>query len=158
MPTADDLGPQLSRRLTYLLKRAALELEELHQQHLAPAGISARELGVLLLLNAREPESQQQAASRLGIDRTTMVALIDQLEDAGLATRRPSAKDRRAREIAITPKGRRLLQRARRMISGVDDEVLAGLTAQEREDLLTLLRQALDSAPAQPPWSSEEGD
>ena len=94
----------------------------------------------------------------MGIDRTTMVSLIDQLENAGLAKRQPSPTDRRAREIAITPKGRRLLQRARRMISEVDDEVLTGLTAKERGELLTLLRRALESAPAQPLWSSAEGD
>ena len=94
----------------------------------------------------------------MGIDRSTMVSLIDELESAGLATRRPSPTDRRAREIAITSKGRRLLQRARGLISQVEDEVLAGLTADERGELLALLRRALDSAPAQPPWSSDEGD
>jgi len=94
----------------------------------------------------------------LGIDRSTMVSLIDQLETAGLARRRPSATDRRAREIAITPKGRRLLQEARKLIWQVEDEVLGGLTAEERRRLLTLLRWALDSAPAQPLWSAAEGD
>jgi MarR family transcriptional regulator for hemolysin len=96
--------------------------------------------------------------SALGIDRSTMVSLIDQLESAGLAKRRPSATDRRAREISITPKGRRLLQQARGLASDVEDEVLAGLTARERRELLALLRRAFDSAPAQPLWSSEEGD
>ena len=94
----------------------------------------------------------------MGIDRSTMVSLIDQLESTGLARRRPSARDRRAREIAITPKGRRLLQRARGMISRAENEVLAGLTAEERRDLVGLLRRALESAPAQPLWSSDEGD
>ena len=94
----------------------------------------------------------------MGIDRSTMVSLIDQLESAGLARRRPSATDRRAREIAITPKGRRLLQRSRRMISQLEDEVLAGLTAEERSELVRLLRRALESAPAQPLWTAEEGD
>ena len=44
------------------------------------------------------------------------------------------------------------------MIAEVEDEVLAGLTAEERGELLALLRRALESAPAQPWWSSEEGD
>jgi DNA-binding MarR family transcriptional regulator len=87
-----------------------------------------------------------------------MVSLIDQLESAGLATRRPSATDRRAREIAITPKGRRVVKQARTLLFHVEDEVLAGLTAQERGELLALLRRVLDSAPAQPFWSAEEGD
>jgi MarR family transcriptional regulator, transcriptional regulator for hemolysin len=113
---------------------------------------------LLNVIGAREGAIQQELGSAMGIDRSTMVSLIDQLESAGLAKRRPSATDRRAREIAITPKGRRLLQRARRMISQVEDEVLAGLTAEERRELVTLLRRALDSAPTQPLWSSEEGD
>ena len=94
----------------------------------------------------------------MGIDRSTMVSLIDQLESAGLAKRRPSATDRRAREIAITAKGRRLLQRARRMISETEDEVLGGLTTEERSELERLLRRALDSAPTQPLWTAAEGD
>jgi DNA-binding MarR family transcriptional regulator len=77
---------------------------------------------------------------------------------AGLAKRRPSAKDRRAREIEITPKGRRLLERARGLLSQAEDDILAGLTTGERHELQTLLRRALESAPAQPLWSSAEGD
>jgi DNA-binding MarR family transcriptional regulator len=61
-------------------------------------------------------------------------------------------------EVAITPKGRRLLERARRLVSETEDDLLAGLTAEERRQLLTLLRRALASAPAQPLWSSEEAD
>lgn len=80
------------------------------------------------------------------------------LRRARLASRRPAATDRRAREIAITPKGRRLLQRAQGLIFQVEEEILAGLTAEERHELLRLLRRALYSAPAQPLWSWDEGD
>ena len=58
----------------------------------------------------------------------------------------------------ITAKGRRLLERARRLIHEVDDELLGGLSAAERRQLTGLLRRALESAPAQPLWSSAEGD
>ena len=94
----------------------------------------------------------------MGIDPSTMVSLIDELESAGLAKRRPHPTDRRAREVTITPKGRRLLERARRMASEVEDEVLRGLSASERRELLSLLRRALDTAPPQSPWRAEEGD
>ncbi|MGH3082572.1 MAG: MarR family winged helix-turn-helix transcriptional regulator [Gaiellaceae bacterium] len=125
---------------------------------LATVGLTPALFGLLNVIGAREGAIQQELGAVMGIDRTTMVSLIDQLEDAGLARRRPSAKDRRAREIAITPKGRRLLGRARGMLSQAEDEVLAGLTTEERRDLLILLRRALESAPAQPLWSSAEGD
>jgi MarR family transcriptional regulator, transcriptional regulator for hemolysin len=113
---------------------------------------------ILNVVGTREGIIQQELGAALGIDRSTMVSLIDQLEGAGLAARRPSTTDRRAREIAITPRGRRLLQRSRRMIAETEDEVFAGLTGDERDELIRLLRRALESAPAQPPWTSEEGD
>jgi len=125
---------------------------------LGSVGLTPALFGLLNVIGAREGAIQQELGAAMGIDRSTMVALIDQLESAGLAKRRPSPTDRRAREIAITPKGRRLLERARRMISETEDEVLAGLTAKERSELVGLLRRALDSAPAQPLWSAKEGD
>src|SRR5438874_291380 len=90
-----DLGPALRRRMTYLLKHALITLDQLHEEQLAPTGVTARELAVLLLLSDREPESQQQAARRLGVDRTTMVGLLDVLESKALVVRRPDAADRR---------------------------------------------------------------
>jgi DNA-binding MarR family transcriptional regulator len=112
---------------------------------------------LLNVLGAREGAIQQQLSSDMGIDPSAMVTLIDDLESAGLAERRRRPRDRRAWEVAITSKGRRALERARRLATQVEDEVLGGLTAADRRQLLTLLRRALLSAPAQPPWRSEEG-
>ena len=75
-----------------------------------------------------------------------------------LATRRPHPDDRRAREVAITAKGRRALERGRKLNDEVEDEVLKGLSKTERRQLLGLLRRALVSSPPQPLWSSAEGD
>jgi DNA-binding MarR family transcriptional regulator len=113
---------------------------------------------VLNVLAVREGAIQQKLGSAMGIDPSTMVSLIDELESAGLARRRPDPRDRRARQVSITPKGRRLLQRARKIASEAEDEVLRGLTAAERRELLRLLRRAFSSAPPQPLWSAAEGD
>jgi DNA-binding MarR family transcriptional regulator len=123
---------------------------------LATVGLTPALFSLLNVIGARDGAIQQELGSAMGIDRTTMVSLIDQLERAELARRQTSARDRRAREIAITPKGRRLLQRARRLILEAEDEVLAGLTATERRELVALLRRALASAPEQPLWDSKE--
>ena len=125
---------------------------------LSSVGLTPALFGVLNVLRARDGAIQQEIASSMGIDPSTMVSLIDDLERAGLAERRPHPTDRRARAVAITPKGRRLLDRARRMATEVDSEVLRGLTAAERRDLMTLLRRALSAAPPQSPWRAEEGD
>jgi len=114
--------------------------------------------GVLNFLGARKGAIQQEIGAAMGIDPSTMVSLIDQLEKEGLAKRRPHPSDRRAREVSVTPKGRRLLERSRKMALEAQDEVLRGLTVPERRQLLKLLRRALSEAPPQTLWSGDEGD
>jgi DNA-binding MarR family transcriptional regulator len=121
-------------------------------------GLTPALFALLNVIGAREGAIQQELGSVMGIDPSTMVALIDQLEGAGLAKRRPSVKDRRAREVTITSKGRRLLERGRKAAALVEDEVLSGLSGPARRQLIGLLRRALESAPAQPLWTSAEGD
>jgi MarR family transcriptional regulator, lower aerobic nicotinate degradation pathway regulator len=114
--------------------------------------------GVLNFLGARKGAIQQEIGAAMGIDPSTMVSLIDDLERQGLAKRRPHPSDRRARDVSITPKGRRLLERCRKMALEAEDEVLRGLNSAERRQLLKLLRRALSEAPPQTLWSSAEGD
>jgi len=123
---------------------------------LETVGLTPPLFALLNVLGAREGAIQQEIGQAMGIDPSTMVSLIDQLENAGLAKRRTHPKDRRAREVSITPKGRRTLERARGLAARVEDEVLRGLSAIERRRLLTLLRRALTSAPPQPLWRAEE--
>ena len=121
-------------------------------------GLTPALFALLNVLGAREGAIQQQLSSDMGIDPSAMVKLINELEGTGLAERRRRPGDRRAWEVSITPKGRRTLDRARQFATQVEDEVLGGLTAADRRRLLTLLRQALVSAPPQPPWRPDEGD
>lgn len=121
-------------------------------------GLTPASFGLLNLLGARSAATQRELGSEMGIDPSTMVSLLDELEAAGLAKRRLHPTDRRARQVVITSKGRRLLERGRQMALQVEDEVLGGLNAGERRELLRLLRRALDSAPPQSLWSAEEGD
>jgi DNA-binding MarR family transcriptional regulator len=121
-------------------------------------GLTPALFAVLNYLRAHEGAIQQQIGSAMGIDPSTMVSLVDQLERAELAERRPQPQDRRAREVLITPKGRRTLERARQLAEEVEGDVLQGLSPRERRQLVMLLRKAFAAAPPQPPWSSEEGD
>jgi DNA-binding MarR family transcriptional regulator len=121
-------------------------------------GLTPALFSLLNVLGARDGTIQQQLSADMGIDPSAMVKLINELENAGLAERRRRPNDRRAWEVAITPKGRRTLERARRLASQIEDQVLGGLSAADRRQLLTLLRRALASAPPQPAWRSEEGD
>jgi DNA-binding MarR family transcriptional regulator len=121
-------------------------------------GLTTATFGVLNVLGARDGAIQQQLSADMGIDPSAMVTLINELEEMGLAQRRRRPHDRRAWEVAITPNGRRALKRAKRLAAQVEDDVLSGLTAAQREQLLILLRQAIVSAPPPPAWRSEEGD
>jgi MarR family transcriptional regulator, lower aerobic nicotinate degradation pathway regulator len=125
---------------------------------LATIGLTPALFALLNVLGARDGAIQQELGSVMGIDPSTMVSLIDQLENAGLARRRPHPADRRAREVSLTAKGRRALERSRRMAIQVEDEVLRGLSPAQRRQLIGLLRRALGAAPAQAPWREEEGD
>lgn len=132
-------GPQLSARLGYQLKHAFFALEELHAEHLADGPVNVRELSVLLLLDAREPESQQQAAERLGVDRTTMVGLLDGLEDKGLVARQPDPADRRRNVVALTAAGRKALKKAKAASDEAERALLADLSPTEAKQLRDLL-------------------
>ena len=129
--------------LAYLLKHAQLQLAELTGPALAPFGISGRELAVLLTLTDGEPASQQQAAQRLGVDRTTMVGLVDALEDKGLVVRRPQEGDRRRNVVELTEAGQNTRQRASEAAAEAERQFLAPLSpavaAQFTDSLRTLV-------------------
>jgi DNA-binding MarR family transcriptional regulator len=142
---AEGPGPELTSRLAYLLKHARLKLAELTAAALAPYGLDGRELAVLLVLAGCEPASQQQAARRLGIDRTTMVALLDALEAKGLVARHPHVEDRRKNVVELTAPGRVILRDATQAGDDAERRFLAPLTQpaaqQLKEALHTLLTQ-----------------
>jgi DNA-binding MarR family transcriptional regulator len=133
---ASDQHPTpLESRLGYLLKHAQSKLAETSAEALAPFGVDGHELAVLVVLSGEEPLSQVEAAGRLGVDRTTMVSLIDRLEDHGLVARRRSPQDRRKNIVELTPTGEDCLHRAeqarrsaeRRFLSPLDEETAASL-------------------------------
>jgi DNA-binding MarR family transcriptional regulator len=136
----------VSSRLGYLFKHAQLRMARLHSEALTPYGINGRELAVLLTLADHEPPSQQQAAERLGVDRTTMVALLDALEAKGLVTRRPREGDRRRNVVELTGKGQDTLREATRASDEAERVLLAPITEQEAELLRKLLRAITDES------------
>ncbi len=136
-------GPAASRRLGYLFKHATMRMEVLNASALASLGIDPRELGVMFLVGDHEPTSQQESAQRLGVDRTTMVALIDTLERKGLVTRHPDADDRRRNVVALTDTGRDVLRQATKASDEAESALLSPLSAAAADDLRTALQQIL---------------
>jgi DNA-binding MarR family transcriptional regulator len=99
---------------------------------------------VLLVLAGCEPASQQQAAMRLGVDRTTMVALLDALEDKGLVTRHPHAQDRRKNVVELTAVGRDTLDRATKAGEDAERRFLAPLSEPAAQQLKDVLRALIE--------------
>ncbi len=158
----NDMNPSTNPEVAEFTGQLVFQLWRASHTRMADAlksiGLTPPLFALLNVLGAREGAIQHEIGSAMGIDRSTMVVLIDELEVARLAERRAHRTDRRAREVLITPKGRRLLQRARRMALEVEGEVLRGLSEGERRELLRLLRRALSAAPPQPAWRAEEAD
>lgn len=94
--------------------------------------------------------TQVRIAELCGLDKTTMVSTIDELEAAGLAERRPSATDRRARIIAVTTTGKRLVAKSREIVVKVYDDVLSSLPARQREAFVAGLSGLVSGPLAEP--------
>ncbi|MEU6014976.1 MarR family transcriptional regulator [Streptomyces sp. NPDC047515] len=126
--------------LSYLLDHTSHVLRTQMSAALAEIGLTARMHCVLV--HALEEERTQIQLAEIGdMDKTTMVVTVDALESAGLAERRPSSRDRRARIIAVTEKGARLAERSQQIVDRVHDDALESLPADDRKVLLRALGQ-----------------
>jgi DNA-binding MarR family transcriptional regulator len=134
------LNISIADQLGYLLGRAHLEHRAIAERGLAPLGLSGKGFGALILLVQEGPLSQQRLGQRQGVDRTTMIAVVDELESAGFVDRRRDPRDRRAYALQATAKGRRVLQRAAEATERAEDEFLAPLSEADRQRLKRLLR------------------
>ena len=133
----------LQDRLGYLLKHAQSALAARTAAALEPLNINGRELAVLSVLGAAEPLAQQQAATRLSVDRTTMVDLVDTLERKGMVERRSDPADRRRNLVHLTPEGEKTLAEGNRRTREIERALL---TDGEADDLKRLLRRLLANA------------
>lgn len=124
--------------LSYLLDHASHVLRTQMAAALAEIGLTARMHCVLV--HALEEERTQNQLAEIGdMDKTTMVVTVDALEKAGLAERRPSSTDRRARIIAVTEEGARTAARSQQIADRVHEEALAAFAPADRKAFLRLL-------------------
>lgn len=137
--------------LSFLLTHAGHVLATQMTAAFAELGITPR--GYCVLFHALETERTQiELAAIADLDKTTMVVTVDELEKAGLAERRPSSTDRRARVITVTDAGRQAVIEGTRIADRVHRDVLDALPEEQRgvlTDALTLLVNGHLSAPAE---------
>lgn len=127
---------------------------------MAPGGLRPRHLVALTLLQDHGPAGQQGLAESLKLDPSNVVALLNELEERELVTRRRDPADRRRHIVELSAAGERELACTRARYGLVEDELLGALTAEERATLYELLVRAVGSrAPSAPrPSTSRPAD
>jgi MarR family transcriptional regulator, transcriptional regulator for hemolysin len=136
--------------LIFLLSQANHALTVELTARLAELGSSPRTYCVLSKAMTGE-FTQIRLAELSALDKTTMVVTLDALEKAGLARRVPASGDRRARVVEVTAAGRRLVEKSRKIVTELYDDVLSELPAAEREALLSALDRLVGGRLASPP-------
>ncbi len=135
--------------LSFLLDHTSHVLRTRMAAALAEIGLTTRMHCVLV--HALEEERTQIQLAEIGdMDKTTMVITVDALEEAGLAERRPSSTDRRARIIAVTEKGAEVAVHSQEIVDRVHEEALGALPKGERDTLVKALTRLAEGHLATP--------
>jgi MarR family transcriptional regulator, transcriptional regulator for hemolysin len=145
----DECPDCLAGNLGWLLTQAHFNLVSEVAAALEPLGVSNR--GYHVLATARTGEfTQKELAEQIGLDKTTMVVTVDELEAKGLAERKPSSADRRARVISVTKAGERTVAQGQKVIDRIQNDVLESLPSRERKLFLEALGSLVKDRLAQP--------
>lgn len=141
VPAADDdlSRGKLPDLLGYHLRRAQVFAFQSFAAALQKFGISPGQMGVLLLVSANPGINQTRVGQALGIDRSTLVAVIDRLEQRAYIVRNPSPSDRRSHALQLTPAGVKFLQQMMPSLDTHEAELARELSAAERAELIRLL-------------------
>jgi MarR family transcriptional regulator, lower aerobic nicotinate degradation pathway regulator len=133
------LPQELLSSTVFLLKRLGDVARDRAVADYVTAGCSPYHHIVLALLAEGARETQSAIAHSLGLDRSQLVGILDELEERGLVERRRDANDRRRHTVSITADGRKALARHRAIIKRIDDAFLEGLDENDRVLLHDLL-------------------
>jgi MarR family transcriptional regulator for hemolysin len=129
------LHPYLKEYIGYCMLRVALRIRASIDRELAIFGLVAPQFGMLVLLRESGPMTQIELGSHMSIDKATMVRLLDILEAKKFLTRTTAADDRRAKRLEITASGKQALVKMDALRRKAENEVLAGLSMEERDQL-----------------------
>ena len=141
---AIDYG-HLPQLIGYALRRAQLATFQDFMRAFGEVGIRPAQYAVLTIIEHNPGLKQSQVSAALGIKRTNLVALLDALEERGLATREPVAADRRSYALHLTEKGTLLMQRLREISAEHEKRLMTHIGEEGRDKLLVLLRGLLEA-------------
>lgn len=129
----------LADLLGYQLRKAQVAAYQNFAEVLESQDISPGQVGVLLLVRDNPGVNQTRVGNALGIDRSTLVAVIDRLEERELIARTPSPKDRRSHALMLTSAGETYLETMLPRLREHERQIAAGLSNDERRTLISLL-------------------
>jgi DNA-binding MarR family transcriptional regulator len=131
----------LNSSFGFMLAKAAQKIADIAQESLAPLQLNTRQVGLLMTIKQYGPITQTKISKLLRIDRTTMVALIDDLENRGLVVRMESSQDRRVNNLTLTAKGNEILDLAWKKVLESEEKGLRNLSTSEKQSLIKMLEK-----------------
>jgi len=140
---------------TVLIARVARVVRQRFEQVLAPIGLRQRHVVALSYLRGHGPTAQQKLADRLRMDASSMVCLLNDLEESELVVRNRDRTDRRRAVVELSPQGESALSDVDQALTIVEEEMLTGLDRDERALLHALLAK-LDFG--EPDWGMIAND
>jgi DNA-binding MarR family transcriptional regulator len=120
---------------------------------LQPYGIRPRHMAALIELRDRRELTQQALCGQLHLDPTNLVAILNELEQRGYATRRRDPQDRRRHLVDVSSKGLAVIEKVSEVMDGVEDDLLEGLDPAERVELEGLLTAIWERSGGYETWS-----
>ena len=130
---------RVAARPTWLLSRANARSQGLLADAFRAERVRGYHVRLLAALDQYGPASQADLGRRTGIDRSDVVATLNELVGRGLARRKPDLSDRRRNVVTLTKRGADVLERLDAVLDDVQNTVLAPLTIGERETFVRLL-------------------
>jgi DNA-binding MarR family transcriptional regulator len=127
--------------LGYNLRRAQVAVFQNFTEVVGAAELTPGQFGVLVVIDANPGLSQTQLGNALGIDRSTVVAVIDRLESRGLVARRPAPNDRRSHALHLSDTGKTTLRRLTERVRAHEHQIARDLSSDEQARLVELLRR-----------------
>ena len=103
-------------------------------------GVTGPQARLLLTLNRRPGENQGFYAEQLEVEPITLCRMVDRLEEASMVERRPDPADRRAWQLHLTDKSRKVVEKLQQRVDSLVEDMLAGLTSAERSEFARLLK------------------
>ena len=143
-PTNDVTPAALRKRPGWLIGQTSVHHHRLLTDALGAANARPYHYRVLAALQEFGSGSQVDVGRHAGLDRSDVVATIDELVDRGLVERTVDPIDRRRNIISITPAGRAQFRRLDKVLANVQDELLSPLSPKQREQLTRLLTRVLE--------------